>query len=1067
MKRLSAIILILSMVISFGGLLTYAEDNIIFFDGFESGADNWITFTEANPDGYKLTSDVAKEGKNSVLVSDKDESSNGGIRLKEIEITPDFYYTASCDIKAVSGTIKLYLRLFDADHKKVASKSAAAKVGDWSILKVTLLAEENAKYADIVVSGSSETAGEAYIDNIRLIKGDAKELPVTAPDTNVDKKGIVYSESFESGLGIWKSYDADTKSNVKVTTEKANDGKQSVSITDELDNKSTGIMTCMLPVIGGTTYTAKADLLSESGNVKMYFRCYDSANNRIDNKSVGVNTNKWSTASLTMDFPDNAAFAEIVITYDLSVTGKAYIDNIQLINEGKLSDNPEKLAQADLQAKINNAKAGDIIEIPDGTYKNLEITISASGEENKPVILKAKNPGKAILTENSSVKMKGSYIIVEGLRFEGCTTTSNHIVNFDTTSSHCQLKECAILECNPKDLTVNQKWVYIQGKYNKVSSCYFRGKTAPGMMAEVIRRTDEANYHTIENCYFGDYKLGGINGLETIRLGTSQQSLSASCSTVSGCFFEACNGEVETISVKSGNNYVVNNTLYNNKGAIVLRHGNGTLVEGNLIIGGEATIRPTGVRVIGEDHIVKNNYMINLPKDSVGIYISDGNPNPLIDEYLEVKNLIVANNTIIGADANIVAGEYLPSANNASNRILPPEGKVTDNVVISYKGKNPLIYNGDINHKLTFSGNITFGKALGYMGDAPSGIEYKNPVYTKNGSFISFENGKGADISVVSKAPKSPFDVMPKWVKEELYDTNVYKFEPVSGDPFNTDFDTLKYLTLPDKVNVMLNGIRKEFDVDAEIINGRTMVPMRAIFEDFGANVAWDDSIKTATAATASTVVKITNDSEKAYVNGKEVILDSPATIINGRFLVPLRFVSEAFGADVGWNGESRAAIINYSIATTGGVSGEFINTHGKENALTIYGIVIGGFNEEGNEVTNAFDSDITTKWTSKKDDNGIEAYGIFDLSSVKALDKIYIAFGTGNKRNYGFSLSVSDDNINYTPVLTEVKSSGTSLDLEEFDLKGAKGRYIKITGHGNQDNAWNNYNEIVITEKK
>ena len=115
----------------------------------------------------------------------------------------------------------------------------------------------------------------------------------------------------------------------------------------------------------------------------------------------------------------------------------------------------------------------------------------------------------------------------------------------------------------------------------------------------------------------------------------------------------------------------------------------------------------------------------------------------------------------------------------------------------------------------------------------------------------------------------------------------------------------------------------------------------------------------------------------------------------------------------------------------------------------------------EGNNIK------VTINCDGKKDDNGIEAYGIFDLSSVKALDKIYIAFGTGNKRNYSFSLSVSDDNINYTPVLTEVKSSGASLDLEEFDLKGAKGRYIKITGHGNQDNTWNNYNEIVITEKK
>ena len=225
------------------------------------------------------------------------------------------------------------------------------------------------------------------------------------------------------------------------------------------------------------------------------------------------------------------------------------------------------------------------------------------------------------------------------------------------------------------------------------------------MMAEVIRTTADPDYHVIENSYFGDYKDGTANGLETVRIGTSQQSLSASYSTVSGCFFESCNGEVETISVKSCNNYILNNTLYNNKGAIVLRHGNGTEVRGNLIIGGDATTRPTGVRIIGEDHKIYNNYFYNTPANSTALYISNGNPNPLIHEYLEVKNADVHNNTFVNNDSAIIAGEYSPSETNASNRIIAPKGKVYNNAIISYKGLKPLI-TGDKNAtELTFEKN--------------------------------------------------------------------------------------------------------------------------------------------------------------------------------------------------------------------------------------------------------------------------------------------------------------------------------------------------------------------------
>jgi hypothetical protein len=84
-------------------------------------------------------------------------------------------------------------------------------------------------------------------------------------------------------------------------------------------------------------------------------------------------------------------------------------------------------------------------------------------------------------------------------------------------------------------------------------------------------------------------------------------------------------------------------------------------------------------------------------------------------------------------------------------------------------------------------------------------------------------------------------------------------------------------------------------------MNGRTMVPLRGIFESLGAQVNWDASTRMITANKNSTEVELTIGDPHATVNGQTVLLDSPAMIMDGSTMVPLRFISEALGADVKW----------------------------------------------------------------------------------------------------------------------------------------------------------------------
>jgi len=115
----------------------------------------------------------------------------------------------------------------------------------------------------------------------------------------------------------------------------------------------------------------------------------------------------------------------------------------------------------------------------------------------------------------------------------------------------------------------------------------------------------------------------------------------------------------------------------------------------------------------------------------------------------------------------------------------------------------------------------------------------------------------------------------------------------------------------PQKViQVKLNGTYLNMDVPPTIIDGRTLVPLRAIFEALNADVVWDNNTKTVTGSKGSTTVVLKINSKTAQVNGKNTLLDVPATIVDGRTMVPARFIAESLGQKVGWAENLRTVLI-------------------------------------------------------------------------------------------------------------------------------------------------------------
>lgn len=128
----------------------------------------------------------------------------------------------------------------------------------------------------------------------------------------------------------------------------------------------------------------------------------------------------------------------------------------------------------------------------------------------------------------------------------------------------------------------------------------------------------------------------------------------------------------------------------------------------------------------------------------------------------------------------------------------------------------------------------------------------------------------------------------------------------------NTDYKFDKVKTITDKkdINVFVNHKAVQMDVKPVIEEGRTLVPFRAILEALGAEVQWDSVTKTVAANKNETRISFKIGSYTAVVNGNEAAIDVPAKIIDGRTLIPIRFVSETLGYRVNWDNITRNILI-------------------------------------------------------------------------------------------------------------------------------------------------------------
>jgi hypothetical protein len=111
--------------------------------------------------------------------------------------------------------------------------------------------------------------------------------------------------------------------------------------------------------------------------------------------------------------------------------------------------------------------------------------------------------------------------------------------------------------------------------------------------------------------------------------------------------------------------------------------------------------------------------------------------------------------------------------------------------------------------------------------------------------------------------------------------------------------------TVAPYVKVVIDGSPVYLDSPPMIVGGRVLVPLRGVFERLGATVIWDPASQTIRAQRGPTAIALAIGASQATVNGQAEPLETPALLVGGRTMVPLRFISQALGANVGWDAAS------------------------------------------------------------------------------------------------------------------------------------------------------------------
>ncbi len=319
-------------------------------------------------------------------------------------------------------------------------------------------------------------------------------------------------------------------------------------------------------------------------------------------------------------------------------------------------------------------------------------------------------------------------------------------------------------------------------------------------------------------------------------------------------------------------------------------------------------------------HIIRGSAMV--PLRDVAMALRAKVSNHPQKEFMTITN----GSTII----TIAAGEEFAMVGSEKIRLTAPAEVVEDTLLVPFRfiaeafGAE-VVWHGDdrsVTIRMEFGADVNFEKSTlngsnNLILDDPEpsvllGTEYMIEGEIPMGATVTVD---GVDAEIFHKfRTEVKLEEHPSYtrVKLEVFDSKGKKVE--SRKIAIENVGELTMWLQQNNPTWMVNYINDTLSVPPTNVGGSMLLPFRAIAEAFGAEVEWIAATRTVRMTlhetTGKTSLDLTIDSKIAVLNGIEVELTTAATIINGSTLVPLRFVGEAFGAEVIWNSDDRSVDI-------------------------------------------------------------------------------------------------------------------------------------------------------------
>ncbi len=139
----------------------------------------------------------------------------------------------------------------------------------------------------------------------------------------------------------------------------------------------------------------------------------------------------------------------------------------------------------EFEESLQKVQPGDSIVLANGTWMDSELLFEANGTAEKPITLTVEEKGKVILEGASNLRIAGDHLIVKGLVFKNGYTPTNAVISFrkdrENMANNSRLTECVIDNFNNPERQVQDYWVTIYGKNNRIDHNHIAGKKNLGV----------------------------------------------------------------------------------------------------------------------------------------------------------------------------------------------------------------------------------------------------------------------------------------------------------------------------------------------------------------------------------------------------------------------------------------------------------------------------------------------------------------------------------------------------------------------------------------------------------